>query len=83
MHLAFISRQVELSCRRRLGSLLLWACVQCVTSIDPAQLLPIVSVLINYMMCQTCSHPTATRRVQAGEAVVWHSSPTRGQSGKG
>ena len=35
------------------------------------------------MMCQTCSHPTPTRQVQAGEAVVWRSSPTRAQGGKG
>ena len=33
---------VRWSYRRRLGSLLLWACVQCVTSIVRAQLLPIV-----------------------------------------
>ena len=37
---------------RRLGSLLLWACVQCVTSIVRAQLLPIVC---SFMVVQNSS----------------------------
>ena len=58
------SSHARWSYRRRLGSLLVWACVQCVTSIVRAQLLPIVCC---FRPCSTstavCSSVGQTRCV--------------------
>ena len=57
MYLEFIACG-RWSYRRRLGSLLVWACVQCVTSIFRAQLIPIayLSLKVSNVGAGTESH---------------------------